>query len=162
MTMLINRINNNKTITGISFEFKTKLIVSTPNDNDTLNAEVVVPLKYLRNFWILFDLPFINCEIELDLSSSKECMISEISITPKVRKDNLVAAIILCHLHHDYMKNYYRLITVYLSRQKQLNADPKAIQQIEFVWQLKNPDNATAAIESMLVLTILEKLKKRD
>ena len=56
------------------------------------------------------------------------------------------------------MKNHYRLITVYLSRQKQLNADPKAIQQIEFVWQLKNPDNATAATESMLVLTILEKL----
>ena len=99
MIMLFNRINNNKTITGISFEFKTKLIVSTPNDNDTLNAEVVVPLKYLRHFWILFDLPFINCEIELDLSSSKECMISEISITPKVRRDNPVAAIILCHLH---------------------------------------------------------------
>ena len=51
MIMLFNRINNNKTITGISFEFKTKLIVSTPNDNDTLNAEVVVPLKFLDTFW---------------------------------------------------------------------------------------------------------------
>ena len=30
-------------------------------------------------------------------------------------------------------KNHYRLIAVDLSRQKELDADPKAIQQIEFV-----------------------------
>ena len=34
-------------------------------------------------------------------------------------------------------KNHYRLIAVDLSRQKELDADPKAIQQIEFVGQLK-------------------------
>ena len=33
-------------------------------------------------------------------------------------------------------------IAVDLSRQKELEADPKAIQQIEFVGQLKNPDDA--------------------
>ena len=31
----------------------------------------------------------------------------------------------------------YRLIAAKLSRQKELDADLKAIQQIEFVWQLK-------------------------
>ena len=36
---------NNKTTTSTSFEFKTKLIVSTPNNNSRLNAEVVLPLK---------------------------------------------------------------------------------------------------------------------
>ena len=35
------------------------------------------------------------------------------------------------------MKNYYRLIAANLSRQKELDANPKAIQQIEFVGQLK-------------------------
>ena len=44
-------INNNKTITSKSFKYKTKLIGSTPNDNNTLDAEVVVPLKYLSSFW---------------------------------------------------------------------------------------------------------------
>ena len=39
-----NRINNNKTITSKSFEYKTKLIGSTPNNNNILDAEVVVPL----------------------------------------------------------------------------------------------------------------------
>ena len=41
-----NRINNDKTITSKSFDYKTKSIGSTPNDNDILDAEVVVPLKY--------------------------------------------------------------------------------------------------------------------
>ena len=41
-------------------------------------------------------------------------------------------------LHYDYTKNCYRLIAVDLIRQKEWNADPKAILQIEFVWQLKN------------------------
>ena len=40
-------------------------------------------------------------------------------------------------LDYDYIKNHYRLITVDLSRQKELDADPKAIQQIEFAGQLK-------------------------
>ena len=38
-----------------------------------------------------------------------------------------------CLLDYDYIKNHYRLIAVDLSRQKELDADPKAIQQIELV-----------------------------
>ena len=75
-----NRINNNKSMTSKSFEYKTKLIGSTPNNNNTLDAEVVVPLKKLSNFWRSLELPLINCEIEFDFSWSKECIISEISI----------------------------------------------------------------------------------
>ena len=50
-----NEINNNKTIVGKSFEYKTKLIGGTPNNNNILDAEVVVPLKYLSNFWRSLD-----------------------------------------------------------------------------------------------------------
>ena len=38
-------LNNNKKITSKSFKYKTKLIGSTPNNNNILDAEVVVPLK---------------------------------------------------------------------------------------------------------------------
>ena len=48
------------------------------------------------------------------------------------------------------IKNHYILIAVNLSRQKELDADPKAIQQIEFVGQSKN-DNQIVANESMFV-----------
>ena len=82
--MLLVKKSNSKTITSKSFEYKTKLIGSTPNNDIMLDAEVVVPLKYLSNFWRYFDLPLINCEIDLDWSWSKECIISEISIMPRV------------------------------------------------------------------------------
>ena len=53
-----------------------------------------------------------------------------------------------------------------MSRQKELDADPKAIQQIEFVDRLKKldtDDNATDAggnDQSMFVLKVLEKIKE--
>ena len=76
-----NKINNNKTITSKSFEYKTKIIGRTPNNNNISVAEIVGPLKYLSNFWRSLDLPLINCEIELDLKWIKNCVISEISRT---------------------------------------------------------------------------------
>ena len=62
-----NRINNSKTITSKYFEYKTKIIGSTPKNNNILDAEVVVPLKYLTNFWRFLDLLLVNCETEFDL-----------------------------------------------------------------------------------------------
>ena len=45
-----NKINNNRTTTSKSFNYKTKMMGSTRHDAGRLNAEVVVPLKYLSNF----------------------------------------------------------------------------------------------------------------
>ena len=42
-----------------------------------------------------------------------------------------------CLLDYYYIKTYYRLLAADLSRQKELDADPKAIQQKEFVGKLK-------------------------
>ena len=79
-----NKVNNNKTLTTKSFEYQTKIIGRTPDDNNTLNVEIVVPLKFLSNFWRSLYLPLTNCEIELDLSWPKKCIISEILITSAV------------------------------------------------------------------------------
>ena len=84
------RIKNNKTRTSKSFEYKAKLIGTTPYNNSKLNAKVVVSLKCLSNFWWSLDLSLIDCETELDLTRSKNCVISEISRTPQVRRDNPV------------------------------------------------------------------------
>ena len=40
-----DRMNNYKTITSKSFEYKTKLKGTTPNDNNILDTEDVVPLN---------------------------------------------------------------------------------------------------------------------
>ena len=57
------RINNDKTTTSKSFEYKTKITVKSPDNDAVLNAEVVVPLKYLTNFWRFLNFPLINCQI---------------------------------------------------------------------------------------------------
>ena len=67
------------------------MIGIAPHNDNRLDAEVVVPLKYLSNFWKSLDSPLLNCEIELDLSWSRYCVISEISRTSKaVPNTNLV------------------------------------------------------------------------
>ena len=43
-----------------------------------------------------------------------------------------------CLLDYQYIKNHYRLIAVDLSRQKELDDDPKAVQQIESARHIKN------------------------
>ena len=71
------RLNTKKTTKIKSFEFKTKIIAGRPTNNNILDAEVVVLLKYLNNLWRSLDLLLINSEIKLDLSWSKNCIISE-------------------------------------------------------------------------------------
>ena len=73
-----NKLNYNKTITSKSLKYKTKIIWKTPDDENELNTEAVIPLKYLSNFWKSLDLPLINYEIDFDLSWSRYCIISEI------------------------------------------------------------------------------------
>ena len=64
-------------------------------------------------------------------------------------------------IDYEYIKCHYRLIAVYLSRQKELDGDSKAIQQIEFVGQLKNTDGANEdGTQSMFVWMISQKIKE--
>ena len=58
MLLLITAINNAKT-----------------GNNGTKNVEIMVPLKYLSNFWRTHKMSLINCEISLDLNWSKNCII---------------------------------------------------------------------------------------
>ena len=82
--MTLDRINNNKTTESRSFEYKAEMTGSTSANNNRLDAERVSLLKYLSNFWRSLGFPLIHCEIELDLSCSKNYAISEISKTRKV------------------------------------------------------------------------------
>ena len=57
-----------------SFNFKTKITGQT-NDDGIINIEIMVPLKYLSNFWRTLEMPLINCEVNLILNWSADCAI---------------------------------------------------------------------------------------
>ena len=59
-----------------SFKSKIKIEGKTADNDNTKNAEIVVLLKYLNNFWRTPEIPLINCEIVLDITWSKKCVIS--------------------------------------------------------------------------------------
>ena len=46
-------------------------------------------------------------------------------------------------LYYPCFKNYYKLITIDLSKQQKLDVDPKAIQQINFTGNLDRAEGST-------------------
>ena len=58
-----------------------------------------------------------------------------------------------CLLDYPYLKENHRLIAIDLSRQKKLDADPRAIQQINFTANLDRAGNTT-------IFFIIEEAKK--
>ena len=59
-----------------SFESKIKITGKTPLDGNTKDVEILVPLKYLSNFWRTLEMPLINCKVELILTWSNTCVIT--------------------------------------------------------------------------------------
>ena len=57
-----------------SFKFKAKIIGETGNDG-TKDVKIMVPLKYLSNFWRTLEMPLINCEVNLILTWSSTCVL---------------------------------------------------------------------------------------
>ena len=61
-----------------SFKFKISLLGDPVLDGAIAkrSVKVVVPLKYLSNFFRLLEMPLINCKIKLNLTRKKECVLS--------------------------------------------------------------------------------------
>ena len=53
-----------------SFKSKLKITRKTPNNGNEKDVEIMVPLKYLSNFWRTLEMPLINCEVNLILTWS--------------------------------------------------------------------------------------------
>ena len=73
------------------------------------DVEIMVPLKYLSNFWRTLKMPLINCEIELILTLSRDCVIIYTDVNDQVptftiTETNLYVAIATLSTQ---MQNYY-------------------------------------------------------
>ena len=59
-----------------SFKSKTKITRKIPAAGNEKDVEIMVPLKYLINFWRTLEMPLINCEVNLILTWSSTCVIT--------------------------------------------------------------------------------------
>ena len=71
-----------------SFNFKVKFTSQT-GDDGTKDVKIMVPLKYLSNFWRTLEMPLINFEVNLILTWSSTCVL----ISTNARNQNATFAI---------------------------------------------------------------------
>ena len=63
------------------------------------NIEIMIPLKFLSNFWRTLEMPLINCEVELILTWSADCVIIFTNVanqvpTFKITETNLYVSVV--------------------------------------------------------------------
>ena len=82
----ISAVNNNNAIVDFtdnnltdSFNFKVKMTGQTGND-EIKNVEIMIPIKYLSNFWRTLELPLINCEVNMILTWSANVLLLMLQI----------------------------------------------------------------------------------
>ena len=61
------------------FKSKIKITGNAPADGNTEDVEIIVPLKYLSNFWRTLEMPLINCEVNLIITWSSTGVITDSS-----------------------------------------------------------------------------------
>ena len=59
-----------------SFKYKANLIGNTENYGTKNGVKIVVPLKYLSNFWRSLKMPLIDCKVQLSLKWIENCMLT--------------------------------------------------------------------------------------
>ena len=67
---------NNNLADSESFKFKVKITGKTPAADNEKDVEIMVPLKYLSNFWRTSEMSLINCEVNLILTWSSTCVMT--------------------------------------------------------------------------------------
>ena len=88
---LLQRWTKWSTSNSGSFKYKTSIIGNTcyvgegeegydANKVGKNETEIVIPLKYLSNFWRSLDIPLINCEVEIILTWTKKCVLADMTV----------------------------------------------------------------------------------
>ena len=87
-----------------------------------------MPNEVIKNYYVIINgKNFYDQAIDSDMKRYEEIR----KLTTAQGEDYTTESL----LDYDYIKNHYRFIALDLSRQNELDADPKPIQQIEFVGQ---------------------------
>ena len=157
-------------------EYKSKIETKTADDNNVTRFPLDASFQgVIRLFVLAFDNTDGNKKIERDSHrkyflprvniNNYNVLVDgrnfyDLSINDQIKKYDEIRKIATrkgdnyttgCLLNYQYFKDHYQLIAVDLSKQKELDADPKAVQQIEFYGKLGTNSQ---------VCTVLEKSKE--
>ena len=116
-----------------SFQGENRLFVlSFENENDrTVHTKYYLPTVEIKDYNVMIDgRNFFNHPVKNNLITY-----DNIRKTATGQGDDYTIG---CLLGYNYFNNYYKMIAIGLSKQQALDADPKAIQQINFTGNLEN------------------------
>ena len=80
LNFLILILKSKTSITGNTYNIGAGKAANDTNKVGKNETEVVIPPKHLGNFWKTLNIPLINCEIELILIWSKNCVLSDMTV----------------------------------------------------------------------------------
>ena len=145
-TFAQNRYLNH--LINASFQGVSRLFVlSFENENDrTSNSIYYLPKVEIKDYNVMIDgKNFFDQPVKNDIRTY-----DIIQNIPTVQGDDYPTG---CLLDYNYFKEHYKMIAIYLSKQKETDSDPKAIQQISFT---KDLDRA----EGSAIFFIIEEAKE--
>ena len=171
----LNDFADNNVVSLSAFQYKSKLLANTyvnstndppaaggarpANPNYDANRSgrkeviLVVPLKYLGNFWMALDIPLINCEVSLELKWDKNCIITNQQINVDLDGGNTAAPTGATFTIND-CKLYVPVVTLSKDDEVKLLTNLKSGFKREVIWNKYRSQMSTEEANSNLNILI--------
>ena len=125
-----------------SFKSKIKITGNTLNDGNTKDVEVIAPLKSLSNFWRTLEMLLINCEVNLILTWSSTCVITNSTDAGRFAITDTKLYVPVVTLSTQNNSNLLQQLTFGFKRTINWNkykSDPKTYTQNQYLNNLIDP-----------------------
>ena len=162
-----NNFANRNVLNSNAFKYKNKIIDNTynkaatadgydVNKGGTQEIELAIPLKYLGNFWRALNIPFISCEVSLELKWNKNCVITslkerQVDAGPPVVRDGAPTG---TSLAINDCKLYIPVVTLSKDDEIKLLTNLKSGFTREIEWNKYRSQMSTEAINNNLNILI--------
>ena len=159
-----NNFDNIKVVNSNTFKYKNKIIGNTynvnagadgydVNKNGTQEVELVIPLKYLGNFWRALNIPLISCEVSLELKWDKNCIITSLE-QRDIGGGNRDNAPTGATLAINDCKLYVPAVTLSKDDETKLLTNLKSGFKREIIWNKYRSQMTTEGVNNNLIILI--------
>ena len=159
-----NNFDNIKVVNSEAFKYKSKITCNTYNVNaeddgydvnkkGTQEVELIIPLKYLGNFWRALNIPLISCEVSLELKWDENCVITSLEQRDigGVNRDNALTGATLAI---NDCKLYVPAVTLSKDDDTKLLTNLKSGFKRETIWNKYRSQMTTEVVNNNLNILI--------